>query len=87
MYISKVMFYTKVSNRKTVTNMKWLCLPFTNEHKHPITIRTFGPCLNPSVEQQLLGDTDFPILNFRSLPVTPAPTPLLPSHLFSLIYV
>lgn len=83
------MFYTKGPNRKRATNMKWLCLHFTNEHKHPtaITIGTFGPYLNPSVEQQLLGDSDFPILNFRSLPVTPAPTPLLPSHLFSLIYV
>lgn len=83
------MFYTKGPNRKRATNMKWLCLPFTNEHKDPtaISIGTFGPCLNPGVEQQLLGDSDFPILNFRSLPVTPAPTPLLPSHLFSLIYV
>lgn len=59
-----------------------MCLSLNDEQKRPAASNCWNiwSMLKPSsVEQQLLGDSDFLILDFRSLPMTPAHTPLLPS--------
>lgn len=63
-------------------------LSVKEEQQRPAASNCWNICsvLKPSsVEQQLLGDCHFPILDFRSLPVTPARTLLLPPFQFSLV--